>query len=966
MTGTASVRAMPGGDASVLEAGLPYITLFDHETYLAGRQNWKVAQHPDGRIFVANNSSILEYDGSTWRRMTVNLRRVNSLDIDSRGRVWVGAVGEIGYLHPDTTGRLEYRSMVNEIPEDFRDFSDVWNTAAFDGSVYFRTVYAIYRWDGTEFSVIESEQRLRHIIPFPGALYIYVSNTGLKSLNENGLSPLPGTGILTGSDVVSVLPYKGNEMLIGTDNGFFLYDGTRTVPYPTELDGLLSRYNLYKGIALNENLYAFATLSGGVFVMDDQGRHIQTLNKENGLPSDVIYNLFTDSRKGLWAAMDDGLARVEILSPFSVFDQRNNFEGNVLDIIRHNDTLYVGSTSGLFYLDRNSAAFTRIPAYSSWVRQLIEIDGSIWVAGGIGIGILSGDEITSVYPEPVYRIHPSEISENLIFFSSRTQLNTLQRKAGGWEVSAVSIETGLPKYTFTESRPGTLWMGYGTDKISKLEYTAGNSVGESAEIVSFTDYGQDHGLHGTNINVYSIGSQDRVAGRRGLLRFNPENDLFIHDTSLAPELAESDRYIFRMSEDAEGNIWLRSNSYQQLLRAGDDGGFEFEQVPFNRMGSQQVNIIYPEPGGTVWFGGNQNIVRYDDNHQYEYASSHKAYIREVLLHRDSLIFSGQDAVLNNPALPVFQYENNEMRFRYALAALDNPGANTYQVKMEPFDTDWSAWTEESMKDYTNLREGNYRFNVRGRDVYGTVSEADVFAFRILPPWYRTWWAYLSLFCLIASFLYSLHRYRSNQLLRVERTRNRIARDLHDEVSATLSSISFFAQAVEQRKPGSSGNRKKYLKLITDSAMETQEKISDIIWSISPDHDHPDIVFARFRRYAADLFESKGITSKILMPENTSLKNLEMEIRQNLWLIFKEMVTNAARHSGCRHVDIVMEINKSRLYLKVADNGKGFAESARFEGYGLKNIRSRADQLGADLKVHTAPGQGTTWEMRVKV
>nr|WP_286670528.1 triple tyrosine motif-containing protein [Fodinibius salsisoli] len=333
----------------------------------------------------------------------------------------------------------------------------------------------------------------------------------------------------------------------------------------------------------------------------------------------------------------------------------------------------------------------------------------------------------------------------------------------------------------------------------------------------------------------------------------------------------------------------------------------------------------------------------------------KTHVRGVFVRGDSLI----NADLKNKGYEL-EYEDNELRFQYAAAQYKAPSETRYQVWLEGFEEGWSNWTSEVQKDYTNIPEGNYTFHVRARDVYGTLSKADTFSFRVFPPWYRTWWAYALYLLFIGGVLYSIHRIRINRILREQRIRNRIASDLHDEVSATLSSITYFAQAIRQVPEQEQADR--FVGLISESAGEAKEKITDIIWSIDPEKDDWVDLLSKCRRFASDLLESKGINYELDIDTDIN-RSLDLELRQHLWLIFKEMVVNAARHSEATHVDIRFGMEEGALTLIVADNGVGMKDSkVHKDGHGVKNIRHRAQKIGAEIELQSNASLGTRWEM----
>src|SRR5699024_603982 len=208
-----------------------------------------------------------------------------------------------------------------------------------------------------------------------------------------------------------------------------------------------------------------------------------------------------------------------------------------------------------------------------------------------------------------------------------------------------------------------------------------------------------------------------------------------------------------------------------------------------------------------------------------------------------------------------------------------------------------------------------------------------------------------------------HRIRINRILRVQRIRNRIASDLHDEVSATLSSIRYFAEAIQQ---GTQEQNERFVGLISESADEAKEKITDIIWSIEPENDDWVDLLSKCRRFASDLFESKNIDYELDIDTDIN-HSLGLELRQHLWLIFKEMAVNAARHSGADRVEVVCGIRNSSGQLVGCDKGIGMNGTAgKQSGKGIKSIRNRANKINAELRLESKPGRGTEWIMILAV
>lgn len=194
------------------------------------------------------------------------------------------------------------------------------------------------------------------------------------------------------------------------------------------------------------------------------------------------------------------------------------------------------------------------------------------------------------------------------------------------------------------------------------------------------------------------------------------------------------------------------------------------------------------------------------------------------------------------------------------------------------------------------------------------------------------------------------------------TRNRIALNLHDEIGATISGITHFAESIDKdKKFNGSVKSKKLLSMIIESSSIAQEKIKDLIWTVNPENDNWEILLAKFRRYASDLLDIKGIQYEINFPETVTIDRLNMEQRQHFWLIFKEIINNAVKHSQCSQIEISILLAED-ICLTVMDNGVGFDPNKVTRGMGIKNIKTRAKKLNAQLDFQTDPGKGTQWNM----
>lgn len=291
----------------------------------------------------------------------------------------------------------------------------------------------------------------------------------------------------------------------------------------------------------------------------------------------------------------------------------------------------------------------------------------------------------------------------------------------------------------------------------------------------------------------------------------------------------------------------------------------------------------------------------------------------------------------------------------------------YQYRLDGADKEWGEPTTRQTVSYANLSPGRYRFLVRVVNADGAVSpNPAVVSFTVLPPFWQRWW-FLSLAALaVASAVFVLHRYRLSRVLELERVRTRIATDLHDDIGANLTRITILSEVVRQQPHGGDGRLDATLSSIATIARESVTSMADIVWAISPERDTLSEVVRRMRHHAEEVFDPRGVALELDLPDSTQPMKLGVNVRRDLYLIFKEAVSNAARHSGCTRVSIVLGVIGSRLVLEISDDGIGFDSAAERDGHGLRSMQHRAERLGASLEVQTAPRGGTTVTLSMPV
>jgi signal transduction histidine kinase len=289
----------------------------------------------------------------------------------------------------------------------------------------------------------------------------------------------------------------------------------------------------------------------------------------------------------------------------------------------------------------------------------------------------------------------------------------------------------------------------------------------------------------------------------------------------------------------------------------------------------------------------------------------------------------------------------------------------YQYRLEGADSDWSPPNAQRNVNYAQLASGHYKFLVRAVNTDGASSvQPATVSFTILPHIYQRWWFVTLAGFLFVSIGYAGYRSRVARLLGIERVRTRIAADLHDDIGANLTRIGILSEVAHQQLHDAHPSSAAPLSSIARISRESAASMSDIVWAVNPRRDSLLDLVLRMRSFANEVLAGRQIDFQFVAPDRELSRKLGAELRRDVFLIFKEALNNAVRHSRCKHVMIELRLEQSSLALVVCDDGCGFALSGSSEGHGLVSMQRRAKSLGGELQLESLVGEGTSVSLSV--
>ena len=243
-------------------------------------------------MYVGNTAGVLEYDGVSWRLIHLlgKTRVVFSLAIDENGTIYVGSFNELGFLSPDSTGQLQYISLVNHLPEQYHQVANVWRIFATNHGVYFTTPKYILRWRNNRFQVWEAETGFRLSYCVNDRLYIAQKNVGLMQLSNDSLKTIPGSKRILEAGITAILPYDETKMLLVTRNaGLYGFDGD--IFEALKVPSVFTEKPLYIGARLYPDRFVVSVVSRGILFFNKHGQIQSRLDKSTGLVDDTVHYL---------------------------------------------------------------------------------------------------------------------------------------------------------------------------------------------------------------------------------------------------------------------------------------------------------------------------------------------------------------------------------------------------------------------------------------------------------------------------------------------------------------------------------------------------------------------------------------------------------------------------------------------------------------------------------------------------
>ena len=739
----------------------------------------------------------------------------------------------------------------------------------------------------------------------------------------------------------------------------------------------------------NQGNLVVGTRGSGIWWYDAAGNTKNLNVAETHLSHDTILSLVMDNDGSLWVGTDGkGLNRIR-RQPFSVLSGTE-----ALTVQSVNDDgeggLWMNTRDGLRHFAKGLLSMTDNPKNLVNVNGqtiLVDKDQNVWAgsvgSSGTGISLFEKPKGSELFQHvTLAELNPNERDVSVLFQDHAgviwvgTQGGLARRDGTGWKI--ITESNGLCSMNvqaIAEDSDGALWVGTsrGMSRIKGGE---------------FKTFHTSNGLPGENVSSVLVDSQGVVwVGTlgTGLGRF--QNGAWTHYATTNGLLSDSLGYLLA---DDLGNLWIGSRG--GLLRTRHDELNRFALGLTNAFSCQAYGeedgliagecTIGSQPGacksqdGRLWFPTISGLATVDPAQLHSNTNAPPVVIESVLV--SNVPQNPNPLYMQLPRAITVPAGQESIQIHYTSLNLNSADRAKFRYRMEGYETEWNNVGQSRTANYGKLPPGNYTFHVTAcneDDVWNTTGAT--LPFIVEPPfWQKLWFVTLVVLALVGIIAGVVH-YLSTQRLQkqlegmrqqqaLEKERARIARDIHDQLGASMTQISLLSEMVESDKD-EPAEVESHAQMITQTARDTSRVLDEIVWTVNPSNDTLEGLINYICKYAQEYFEVAGVRYRLDAPSQLPETGITPEVRHNVFLASKESITNVVKHAKATEAWLRLRLEKGRFILEVQDNGKA---PLNFEGKqsrnGLRNMRKRMEDVGGTFELVAAPEGGAIARLTVPI
>lgn len=715
--------------------------------YNAASNNWGLSTSEDGELFSANNAGLLHFNGEEWKLNTLPSKTTIRSVAAIKDKVYTGSYEEFGFWKKDSLGILQYTSLTHLIKNHEFTSEEFWQIIPFNNSIVFRSFSKVYVYKDNKITVVKSDIIVNNITAHNNKIIVAGGDDGLFWLNGETLEALPLKDSFSFVDktVVDMVTFN-NGLLIGTklSGCYFIKDGKIT-EWASTINDTLKQYQLNKIVVLDQKNIAFGTIKNGLFLYNNYTKTYKSINREVGLQNNTILAMIVFKNQ-LWLGLDNGIDHIQLDHPITYYTDFTGVLGTVYDIATYNNKVYLGSNTGLYYVDNNKLHFVKGTQGHVW--DIAIVDNELFCGHNTGTFKLNEDGVIKVSNiSGGYQIEKIPERNSSFLQGTYTGIAKYSKDdTNNWLVTKLKgFDLPVKKLCFEDNK--TLWVAHPYKGFYKLKL---NSTYDS--VISSKEYNGDNAPNKYNVKLYNIKNQIVFYSQGDWFKYDPILDKIVtlkeFDSFKNNELLyyNNDHFWFIDNEKSkkitytnfkEDNIIIENQSLKKriipeaenIIKVNDSTYYfslvdGYSKINFNKLNSQlKDNNRLPTPK-LISFKGKQST----------YAISSK-----------NITLPYKDA--RNITLKIASPGIIHPKYYYSL-----DGKNAQFAELD-----------KGFISFQNLSYGDYTLEVFGVGIDNKKSAPNVINFTIKAPWYLSVPAILIYCLLVITVIIIIRKYNKYKL-----------------------------------------------------------------------------------------------------------------------------------------------------------------------------------------------------------
>jgi len=753
--------------------------------------------------------------------------------------------------------------------------------------------------------------------------------------------------------VTSVKEDKGDVWYLGSKKGLVIFNSkTNNYRIIDEFNGL-DIGNVNSTVSINDSIRWVASSRQGILIFNRKaGQFIGQIPADNpeklGLRIRTPNKLYKDHQENIWISSFSSGVNYTNLSKqkFAVLEE---FIGQNITAIFETSQgeIFCSHSRGFttYYptVEKNEELIPILLADKQSIQFFFEKKNDLWAVGSSQLLKWNKElrQFEYIQDLPNYMLYVYQLRDGHTLFATYSgiyEFTIVENEAVFTPFHSLGEHQQALATSIYETQEGLLYLAVDASRVLVLQedddkYTV---TGQIEGIGYAKDYHEEKQLLwiATSTGILKVNKQDGT------------NDLLNEATSGAP----NESY-YCIIPDSSGSFWLSCN--RGVIRYFPEEKRHHRYTLFDGLQAYEynTNAFLKTSDGEIWLGGTKGMNRFSPERIKN--SSHNAQIQITRLQVNDEPFETAKQIGELKEL-LLDYDENTLSFDFVALEYSDPENNRLQYQLENHEDDWVDAEKNGFARYSNLPPGDYLFKIKASNSDGVWNEqAYSLNIAIKKPWWQTWWFYTISLFFISAIIYSIAMYRLQQALKIERIRVKISSDLHDDVGSVLAGLTMQTEILMQT---ASEERQPKLQRISEMSRNAMSRMRDTVWAIDARKDKFKNLLDRIREHATETLEVKDIHFELKIIDVSLDKNMPTQIRQNLYLICKEAITNTAKHSNGDNCQITFQKHgRNGMQLIIQDNGSIKSNVLKSSGLGLSNLRMRAKEIGAKLEINTDNG-----------